>query len=161
MKFLHMLFVQLMLLSKLRAIFYSGRIKPGKFEYPKLNGRMPIWQAVEKCEENIACAGFTFKGSYRSAKTQMEIYFFHLVILSNTQSQTKTSSLKEFVQRFNYLPLKFSYLQNNLENDIPKKEAHYYNWSTYQVERDYIHITHMKVKSKLQHSKQMNNDKQM
>ena len=41
--------------------FYAGRIKPGKFEYPKLNGLMLVMDAKEKCEKDLACAGFTFK----------------------------------------------------------------------------------------------------
>ena len=162
MKFVHLLVVQLMLLPKLKAKFHSGRIKPGKFEYPKLNGRMPIWQAVEKCQQDIACGGFTFKGSYRYKELQMEVYFFHLVILGNNQPSKIISSLKGFVEKFSYLPLKFPYLQNVLENDFITKEAHYYHWSAYVVERDYIHIPNMKVKSKPLYSKQVNDDnKQM
>ena len=165
MKFVHLLVVQLLLLPKLSAKFHSGRIKPGKFEYPKLNGRMPIWQAVKKCQEDIACGGFTFKGSYRSKELQMEVYFFHLVNLGNNQPLKMISSLKGFVKKFSYLPLKFPYLQNVLENDFITKEAHYYHWSTYVVERDYVHMSHLRVRSQPQYSKrskQVNDDnKQM
>ena len=46
----------------LKALFYADRIKPGKFEYPALNGWMLVDEAVEKCETDFACGGFTFKG---------------------------------------------------------------------------------------------------
>lgn len=143
-----------MLLSKSIAVFHYGRVKPGKFEYPKLNGRMSVLQAVEKCQQDLACGGFTFKGSYGCKKVDFEMYFFHVVILNSNQHSTMISSLKTFIQKFEYLSLKYSYLQDVLENDI-RKEAHYYHWSTYEVERDYIHITHLKVKSEPQHSIQI------
>ena len=63
--------------------FYAGRIKPGKFEYPKLNGLMLIKDAKEKCEMDLACAGFTFKGSYKTLNHAMLIYFFHFIPQNN------------------------------------------------------------------------------
>ena len=57
-------------------MFYS---KPGKFEYPELNGWMLVNEAQEKCENDSACAGFTFKGSYKTLNRKMEMYFFHNV----------------------------------------------------------------------------------
>ena len=45
----------------IHAKFYAGRIKPGKFEYPLLNGWMSSTEAIQKCEKDLACAGFTFK----------------------------------------------------------------------------------------------------
>ena len=60
--------------------FYAGRIKPGKFEYPELNGFMLVNEAVVKCEYDLACGGFTFKGSYRTPHNIKEIYFFHVVL---------------------------------------------------------------------------------
>ena len=59
--------------------FYAGRIKPGKFEHPKLNGLMLVMDAQEKCENDLACAGFTFKGSYKTLKHAMQMYFFHFI----------------------------------------------------------------------------------
>ena len=46
----------------MKANFYAGRIKPGKFEYPLLNGWMLTEEAKSKCENDLACGGFTFKG---------------------------------------------------------------------------------------------------
>ena len=60
--------------------FYAGRIKPGKFEYPELNGFMLVKEAVVKCENDLACGGFTFKGSYKTLHNIKEIYFFHVVL---------------------------------------------------------------------------------
>ena len=53
--------------------------KPGKFEYPKLNGWMLVKEAQQKCENDLACGGFTFKGSYKTLNRKMEMYFFHIV----------------------------------------------------------------------------------
>ena len=147
-----------MSLLLLEAAFYYGRIKPGKFEYPNLNGRMLISKAVDRCQDDLACGGFTFKGSYLSKKEEMEVYFFHLVIFPDNQHLKTNLSLKNFLKNFNYLTMKYSYLQDNLENDDIKREAHYYHWSTYEVERDYIQISHLKVKSKLKYTKQINDE---
>ena len=65
--------------SKVFTEFYAGRIKPGKFEYPKLNGLMLVSDAKAKCEYDMACAGFTFKGSYKTMKHAMKMYFFHFI----------------------------------------------------------------------------------
>ena len=40
---------------------------------------MLVKEAEEKCENDFACAGFTFKGSYKTLNRKMEIYFFHFV----------------------------------------------------------------------------------
>ena len=57
--------------------------QPGKFEYPELNGWMLVKEAEEKCVNNFACAGFTFKGSYKTLNRKMEMYFFHIVPENN------------------------------------------------------------------------------
>ena len=57
--------------------------KPGKFEYPALNGWMLVREAEEKCENDFACAGFTFKGSCKTLNRKMEMYFFHIVPHNN------------------------------------------------------------------------------
>ena len=59
--------------------FYAGRISPGKFEYPKLNGWMLVEEARINCENDLACGGFTFKGSYKTLSLPMEMYFYHIV----------------------------------------------------------------------------------
>ena len=74
--------------------FYAGRIKPGKFEYPKLNGFMLVDEAVAKCENDFACGGFTFKGSYRTGNHFMEIYFFHIVLDTKDSTYLYWSSYK-------------------------------------------------------------------
>ena len=40
---------------------------------------MLVKEAEEKCEHDFACAGFTFKGSYKTLNHKMEMYFFHIV----------------------------------------------------------------------------------
>ena len=40
---------------------------------------MLVKEAQQKCENDLACAGFTFKGSYKTLNRKMEIYFFHIV----------------------------------------------------------------------------------
>ncbi len=45
--------------------FYPGRVKPSRYEYPKHNGWMSPAEAVEICEKDLACGGFTFKGAFR------------------------------------------------------------------------------------------------
>ena len=69
----------LFIFYKVQCKFYAGRIKPGKFEYPKLNGWMLVDEAKEKCESDEACGGFTFKGSFKTKDLPMEVYFFHIV----------------------------------------------------------------------------------
>ena len=59
--------------------FHAGRTKPGKFEYSELNGRMLVEDAKAKCENDLACGGFTFKGSYKTKDHAMEMYFFHVI----------------------------------------------------------------------------------
>ena len=69
------------IIGEVKCKFYAGRIKPGKFEYPNLNGWMLVDEAKEKCENDFACGGFTFKGSYKTLNHSMEMYFFHVVPL--------------------------------------------------------------------------------
>ena len=69
-----------LMVSVVSTEFYAGRIKPGKFEYPELNGFMLVDEAVANCENDLACGGFTFKGSYRTRHDLKEIYFFHVVL---------------------------------------------------------------------------------
>lgn len=57
--------------------FYRGRIPPGSFEYVKLNGFYKPKDAVKVCEQDLACAGFTFKGTPFLKKLEFEVYFFH------------------------------------------------------------------------------------
>ena len=57
-----------------------------KFEYHVLNGWMLVREAEQKCENDFACAGFTFKGSYKTLNRKMEIYFFHIVSHNNHNS---------------------------------------------------------------------------
>ena len=60
---------------------------PGKFEYPKLNGWMLVDEAKIKCDEDLACGGFTFKGSFKTKSQPMDIYFFHIVPHRKTKSK--------------------------------------------------------------------------
>ena len=43
--------------------FIAGRIPPGGFEYSELNGMYRPREAAKLCEKDLACAGFTFKGT--------------------------------------------------------------------------------------------------
>ena len=42
--------------------FLVGRIPPGQFEYPELNGFYTPKEAQKVCDEDLQCAGFSFKG---------------------------------------------------------------------------------------------------
>ena len=136
------------LFSNVRSTFHFGRVKPGKFEYPKLNGWMSVEQAVHKCENDFACGGFTFKGSYRTNHTPNEIYFFHVVMLPEESHQTFVRSLVGFLSRFEYLSKQFQYLRD-MKNALHQKTKRYLYWSTYKVDRCYVHISHLKVKEVL------------
>ena len=59
--------------------FLFGRIPPGYFEYPVLNGYFSPKEAAKVCEADTACGGFTFKGVVNSPKKVFEVYFFHYV----------------------------------------------------------------------------------
>ena len=104
----------LLMFSEVFTEFYAGRIKPGKFEYPKLNGLMLVMDAKEKCENDLACAGFTFKGSYKTLNHAMQMSFFH------------------FVPEYN--DLKYLY------------------WSTYKVDRNFVKLYNITVKSDFKYS---------
>ena len=93
--------------------FYAGRIKPGKFEYPKLNGLMLVTDAQEKCENDLACAGFTFKGSYKTKKQAMQMYFFHFIPENNDLKYLYWSTYK--VDR-NFVKLHNITMNPNLKN---------------------------------------------
>ena len=67
---------------EVKANFYAGRIKPGKFEYPLLNGWMLTEEAKLKCENDLACGGFTFKGK------QIMVLQSHLVRLVYLSRET-------------------------------------------------------------------------
>ena len=145
-------YVVTLLVSKVLSKFHAGRFKPGKFEYPDLNGWMLLDQAVEKCEGDLACGGFTFKGSFHTKDELMEIYFFHII-------QTKKDKLtifKDFLLRFSYLELHFPCLA-----DIPitesKQNPTYLYWSFYVVDRYYVRIPNKKVKINARKSVQSKN----
>ena len=140
-----LIFLWALLTLKAQAVFYAGRIKPGKFEYPKLNGWMSIEEAVKKCESDSACGAFTFKGSYITKNKPMEMYFFHLTKPTNKVVKVD-ASLKEFVSKFEYLVSKFPYLKGI--DQIVIQHQHYPYWSTYEVERKYIEIRNVRIKSK-------------
>ena len=127
----------------LKALFYADRIKPGKFEYPALNGWMLVDEAVEKCETDFACGGFTFKGSYTNRNMLIEVYFFH-VVKKDVMWVEKLKSFKVFLSKFNFLLKKFSYLRKIMSVNASQRSYPY--WSTYEVERDYITLQNMRIK---------------
>ena len=46
--------------------FLVGRVSEGQFEYPELNGWMSPRTAVENCENDTKCGGFTYKVCFDS-----------------------------------------------------------------------------------------------
>ena len=108
------LFWLLLMFCEVFSDFYAGRIKPGKFEYPKINGLMSVNDAQRECENDLSCAGFTFKGSYKTLNRTMQMYFFH------------------------FIP------ENN--------DVKYLYWSTYKVDRNYVKLTGITVKSNFEYS---------
>ena len=88
------LLILLILTHIVKSGFYANRIMPGKFEYSQLNGHLLVNEARAKCDEDAACGGFTFKGSFKSKHIPMEVYFFHLV--PNSNKVTIPSSIIEF-----------------------------------------------------------------
>ena len=135
------------------AKFNAGRVKPGKFEYSAMNGWMHVNDAVTICESDLACGGFTFKGSYMTKDSEMEIYFFH--IIKNDQAlNTISQSLYVFLSEFKYLFEKFKYL-HELKYSFVNSSVYYYHWSTYTVDRDFIIISNMKVKHTVKNSKEI------
>ena len=77
--FYRLILIVTFMVAEIFTDFYAGRISPGKFEYPKLNGWMLVDEARIICENDLACGGFTFKGSYKTLTLPMEMYFFHIV----------------------------------------------------------------------------------
>ena len=75
------LFILCFYVHYIMGIFFAGRIPPGQFEYANLNGWMFVEDARLKCDNDNACGGFTFKGSFNTKHLLMEIYFFHIVQL--------------------------------------------------------------------------------
>ena len=49
--------------DQLKTGFYAGRVPPSRFEYPVKNGWMYPKEGKKICENDPACAGFTFKGT--------------------------------------------------------------------------------------------------
>lgn len=148
MKILVVTYILIFSIQSFKCVFYHGRVKPGLFEYPKLNGWMLVSEAVEKCNNDLACGGFTFKGSYQTRNDKMEVYFFHLANLDKTSNQKKFISLKYFLAKFYYLQQKFTYL-NEILKIMLKRNVQYFYWSTYEVDRDFIKISHLKLKARV------------
>lgn len=122
--------------------FYAGRIKPGQFEYPKHNGWMTPLQAKKLCEFDLACGGFTFKGSYKSENLTMEVYFFHFVPSQTTMKPKERSPFLHF------------HPNSNLNVDSVTKEKlkrsqinsnQYLYWSTFEVERNYTVLSGTRI----------------
>ena len=123
------------LMFEVNCKFYAGRIKPGKFEYPALNSWMLIGEAKKRCEEDLACGGFTFKGSYKTRDLPMEVYFFHVVPDPYSNEEI---TIWKFLSRYKYLPIRF-------EDYSKTSEKKYFYWSTYEVKRPYIVIPNVSV----------------
>ena len=64
---------------KHRQEWFIGRVPPTRFEYSKLNGFYTPKKALELCEKDLQCGGFTFKGAKTILTNKVEIYFFHII----------------------------------------------------------------------------------
>ena len=135
------IYLTTILISEVLSKFHAGRIRPGKFEYPKLNGWMLVDKAVNLCEADLACGGFTFKGSYYTRDELMEIYFFHIIKINKKDT---LKFFRDFLLRFSYLKSHFPYLY-----DVPmpksKQNPSYLYWSFYVVDRDYVKLSKMRI----------------
>ena len=108
-----LILIVIFMVSEIFTDFYAGRIKPGKYEYPKLNGWMLVEEAKEKCENDLACAGFTFKGPYKTLNRIMQMYFFHFIPKNNDLKYLYWSTYK--VDR-NFVKLHNITMNPNLKN---------------------------------------------
>lgn len=145
MKFVETFLIFLMSIFEFEGKFYPGRIRPGRFEYPSLNGWMKVDEAVEKCESDFACGGFTFKGSFVTKDVLMEIYFFHIV-KNATEWEKNQKAFRDFLSRYSFIFAKLSYLRKMIHSKIPLQYSYPY-WSTYEVERNHVQLINRKIKS--------------
>ena len=65
--------------SKFKPGYFIGRILPETFEYKEMNQQswMTPDEAARKCEADLKCAGFTFRGSTEVLDLPTNIYFVH------------------------------------------------------------------------------------
>ena len=89
-----------------------GRIPPGNFEYPQLNGFYSPKKAIQVCDSDPECAGFTYKGTRSLLKRKYEIYFFHFVVDNIFENSTE----QQYYHWTSYVVKKrrFSRLENYL-----------------------------------------------
>lgn len=97
--------------NDLKSKLISGRIPPGSFEYNQLNGFYTPKKAVQVCESDPACGGFTYKGTPSLQKLKYEVYFFHFVPLNIFE---ETSSVQQYYHWTSFVVMKrtFSSLKN-------------------------------------------------
>ena len=102
--------------------FLLGRIPPGCFEYPELNGYFSPKEAIKICESDTSCGGFTFKGVTNSPKKEFDTYFFHFVpkeLFEKEFSQNQSFHWTSYiVQNRNFTELK-NYKFKNTGNKEP------------------------------------------
>lgn len=67
--------------------FFVGRISEGQFEYTDLNGWMTPRKAIDLCENDEKCGGFTYKGA-NLIDREYDIYFFHILINVETDTDS-------------------------------------------------------------------------
>ena len=73
-----LLFLNLLFVKIVQNGFSPGLIPPGVFEYSDINGWMKPSEALQLCENDLQCGGFTFHGTITS-QLPYEVYFFHYV----------------------------------------------------------------------------------
>ena len=98
-------------INDLKPKFIIGRIPPGSFEYNQLNGFYTPKKAVQVCESDPACGGFTYKGTPSLPKLKYEVYFFHFVPMNIFE---ESSSAQQYYHWTSYVVKKrtFSSLKN-------------------------------------------------
>ena len=55
--------------------FYPGRIGYGIYEYPEMTSTSKVREAVQRCEVDLQCAGFTFMGALNLEIERKIAYF--------------------------------------------------------------------------------------
>ncbi|XP_059080971.1 uncharacterized protein LOC131878854 [Tigriopus californicus] len=58
--------------------YFIGQVPPGQFEYSELHGVYTPTEATQLCEEDLQCAGFTFKGTPHEEQKYLTNFFHYI-----------------------------------------------------------------------------------
>lgn len=73
------------------AAFFVGKLSAGQcLEYVDLNGLMTPTEAKKSCDEDLFCAGFTYKGA-KGHNQRFDIYFFKYIPKSGVAQAKKAN----------------------------------------------------------------------